>query len=91
MSVATGRRTTDAVYLHPDDNICVAARNLAAGESLEIAGASFQLAGPVKLGHKIAVRVIRARNSPRPCRSTPFASWSTASRSGRNPGARRAG
>ena len=30
MSVATSRHTTDAVYLHPDDNICVAARNLPA-------------------------------------------------------------
>jgi arabinonate dehydratase len=59
MSVAAGRRTTDAVYLHPDDNICVAARNLSAGESLKIAGTSFQLAGPVKLGHKIAVRLIK--------------------------------
>src|SRR5207237_5452652 len=58
MSVATGRRTTDAVYLHPDDNICVAARNLPAGESLEIAGATVLLAEPVRIGHKIAVRPI---------------------------------
>ncbi len=31
MPSANGRQPTDAVYLHPDDNICVAARNLAAG------------------------------------------------------------
>ena len=31
MSVATGRQTTDVVYLHLDDNICVAARNLSMG------------------------------------------------------------
>ena len=49
MSVATGRQTTDAVHLHPNDNICVAARYLKAGETLDIAGTSIQLAQPVKL------------------------------------------
>jgi altronate hydrolase len=58
MSVATGRATTDVVYLHPDDNICVAARNLAAAESIDAAGASITLAEPVRLGHKLAVRPI---------------------------------
>jgi len=59
MPTATARRTTDAVYLHPDDNICVAARHLAAGETIEIAGGRLTLAEPVRLGHKIAVRPIR--------------------------------
>src|SRR5262245_37311843 len=59
MSVATGRQATDAVYLSPDDNICVAARNLPAGQALEIAGASVKLAQPVRLGHKMAVRPIK--------------------------------
>src|SRR5262245_51986277 len=59
MSVATGRHATDAVYLHPDDNICVAARNLSAGQELEITGARVRLAEAVRLGHKIAVRAIR--------------------------------
>lgn len=59
MSVATSRHTTDAVYLHPSDNICVAARNLPAGQSLEIAGATVNLVEPVRLGHKLAVRPIR--------------------------------
>src|SRR5205814_254978 len=59
MSVAVGRRATDAVYLHPDDNICVAARNLSAGQEVEIAGTSVKLAEAVRLGHKMAVREIR--------------------------------
>src|SRR5262245_5042945 len=59
MSVATGRHATDAVYLSPDDNICVAARNLPAGQALEIAGGTVALSEPVRLGHKIAVRPIK--------------------------------
>ena len=58
MPVAAARPAIDAVYLHPEDNICVAARNLAAGQTLEIAGSSFALEQPVRLGHKIAVRRI---------------------------------
>jgi len=59
MSAAAGRRPTDAVYLHPDDNLCVAARNLEKGERLAIAGTSITLAENVRLGHKLAVRPIR--------------------------------
>src|SRR5262245_28452494 len=59
MSVATDRRITDAVYLSPDDNICVVARNLPAGHTLDIADAAIVLAEPVRMGHKIAVREIR--------------------------------
>jgi altronate hydrolase len=59
MSIGAGRRVSDAVYLHADDNICVAARQLRAGEELEIAGATIRLAEAVRLGHKIAVRPIR--------------------------------
>ncbi len=59
MSVATDRPRTDAVYLHPDDNICVAARNLEKGAELEIAGTTIRLAEPIKIGHKIAVRPIK--------------------------------
>ena len=57
--VPAERQVTDAVYLHPDDNICVAARNLAAGESLDIAGTTIRLEKAVRLGHKIAVRPVR--------------------------------
>jgi len=58
MSVATARPRTDAVYLHPDDSICVAARNLEKGTELRIAGTTIRLAEPIKIGHKIAVRPI---------------------------------
>jgi altronate hydrolase len=51
-------RPTDVVYLHPDDNTCVAARNLSQGERLDIAGATIELAEAIKLGHKISVRPI---------------------------------
>ena len=37
------RQLTDAVYLHPDDNICVAARNLEKSYDLKIAGTSVTL------------------------------------------------
>ncbi|MEX2174515.1 MAG: altronate dehydratase family protein [Pirellulaceae bacterium] len=49
---------TDAVYLHPDDNLCVAARNLEQGQRLDIAGASLRLGDEIRIGHKIAVRSI---------------------------------
>src|SRR5262245_54565457 len=58
MPALAALHAVDAVYLHPDDNICVAARTLAAGESLEIAGVKFALEQPVRMGHKIAVRKI---------------------------------
>jgi altronate hydrolase len=58
MSVVTDRPRTDAVYLHPDDNIGVAARNLEKGTELKIAGTTIRLAEPIKIGHKIAVRPI---------------------------------
>jgi altronate hydrolase len=58
MSVSNGRTPTDAVYLHPDDNLCVAARNLEKSQRLDIAGTSLTLAENVRIGHKIAVRPI---------------------------------
>jgi altronate hydrolase len=45
----------DHVFLHASDNVCVAARDLTAGTQLAAGGHSVQLAGPVKLGHKIAL------------------------------------
>ena len=45
----------DAVLLHADDNICVAARNLAAGEEISAGPYTVELREPVKLGHKIAL------------------------------------
>src|SRR3954447_11784693 len=59
MSLTTADKRTDVVHLHPDDNICVAARNLAAGESVVIDGRTLALAENVRLGHKIAVQPIK--------------------------------
>jgi altronate dehydratase len=59
MSAVSARQPTDAVYLHPDDNLCVAARNLEKGQSLAIAATPLTLAENVRIGHKIAVRPIR--------------------------------
>lgn len=56
--MATATTAIDAVYLHPDDNICVATRNLAAGEELAAGPYTLRMAEDVKLGHKIAVRPI---------------------------------
>lgn len=50
----------DAVFLHPDDNICVTARTLEAGSTLEIQGRSLKLAEKIKIGHKIAIMPIAA-------------------------------
>src|SRR4051794_36784386 len=52
-STATIR--ADVVYLHPDDNVCIAARSLEAGEELKVGGRTVRLKGPIKLGHKIAL------------------------------------
>jgi altronate hydrolase len=65
MPLAADRQQTQAVHLHADDNICVAARSLPANQSLDIAGVTVQLAQPVRIGHKIAVRPIRAGENVR--------------------------
>jgi altronate hydrolase len=65
MPQITGRRATEAVYLSPDDTICVAAQNLPAGHRLDVAGTRVALAEPVRLGHKIAVRPVRTGESVR--------------------------
>ena len=46
------------IYLHHDDNICVAAQNLDAGEKIQVNGSPLTLAQPIKIGHKIAVAPI---------------------------------
>jgi len=47
--------TVDVVHLAADDNVCIAARDLAAGARIVVAGRTFELARPVRQGHKIAV------------------------------------
>ncbi|MEX2122021.1 MAG: altronate dehydratase family protein [Pirellulales bacterium] len=58
MSVAT-TRSADVVHLHPDDNVCVAVRNLQAGAAVTVGGAAVALSGAVGLGHKIALTGIQ--------------------------------
>jgi len=46
----------DVLQIHPDDNVCVALRPLAAGTSIECGGTSFVLEQAVPLGAKLALR-----------------------------------
>jgi altronate hydrolase len=48
-----------AVQLRPEDNVAVAARNLAAGTELRENGRTLQLSSRVGLGHKLALRDIK--------------------------------
>jgi hypothetical protein len=48
------------LLLHPDDNILVARRDIAAGERVELDGESFVIPAPVELGHKLARRPMAA-------------------------------
>ena len=50
------------LLLHPDDNIVVARRDIAAGESVELDGETFRIPAAVELGHKLARRVIEAND-----------------------------
>lgn len=47
--------TTDAVLLHRKDNICLAARQLAAHTGIAVGDRTLTLNGPIQLGHKIAI------------------------------------
>jgi SAF domain len=46
------------LLLHPDDNILVARRDIAAGERVEVDGQSFTIPAAVELGHKLARRAL---------------------------------
>jgi hypothetical protein len=48
------------LLLHPDDNILVARRDIAAGERVELDGESFVIPRAVELGHKLARRALAA-------------------------------
>ena len=54
--------TIDAVLLHPADNICVAARAIAAGEEISVGGVDLPVGQAIKIGHKIAVAPVAATN-----------------------------
>ena len=53
-------RLPPLLLLHPDDNIVVARRDIAAGERVELDGEAFVIPAAVELGHKLARRVIEA-------------------------------
>jgi len=48
------------LLLHPDDNILVARRDIAAGERVELDGQAFTIPKAVELGHKLERRDIAA-------------------------------
>jgi hypothetical protein len=48
------------LLLHPDDNILVARRDIAAGELVEVDGQSFTMPVASELGHKLARRTLEA-------------------------------
>ena len=55
-----GRRLPPLLLLHPDDNILVARRDIAAGERVELDGEAFVVPAAVELGHKLARRALAA-------------------------------
>ena len=56
MSSMTNGKLPPLLLLHPDDNILVARRDIAAGELVEIDGQSLTIPKAVELGHKLARR-----------------------------------
>src|SRR5262245_10228491 len=50
---------TLAIHLRPNDNIAVAAKPIAGGTDVEIDDRVVRTAGPIKLGHKFAIRPIK--------------------------------
>ena len=53
-------RLPPLLLLHPDDNILVARRDIAAGEPVEVDGESFVMPVAIELGHKLARRALAA-------------------------------
>ncbi len=45
----------DVVLIHPDDNVCIAVRNLPVGARIVAGSRSVELTSPVNMGHKIAL------------------------------------
>lgn len=56
MSPQAETRLPPLLLLHPDDNIVVARRDIAAGERVELDGETFIVPVAVELGHKLARR-----------------------------------
>jgi altronate hydrolase len=53
------------VYLHPEDNICIAARTVPAGTTIFVNGEPISVRETIHLGHKIAVRPLGKREPVR--------------------------
>jgi hypothetical protein len=53
-------RLPPLLLLHPDDNILVARRDIAAGERVEIDGEGLTIPAAIELGHKLARRALTA-------------------------------
>jgi altronate hydrolase len=51
-------KSPDVILLHPDDNVCVAARNLPSETDILLNRKAIKLAEPVRQGHKIAIAEI---------------------------------
>ena len=60
MSETNNGKLPPLLLLHPDDNILVARRDIAAGERVELDGETFTIPNAVELGHKLARRDIAA-------------------------------
>jgi hypothetical protein len=60
MSPIDNGKLPPLLLLHPDDNILVARRDIAAGERVELDGETFVVPMTVELGHKLARRDIAA-------------------------------
>ena len=58
MLMATASATVDVVLLQPDDNVCIAARDLDLGAEITAGRTTVALTGRVRLGHKIALAPI---------------------------------
>lgn len=52
----------DVLQIHPDDNICVATRQLSAGSTIRCNGTVFKLTADVALGGKLALQDLSAGN-----------------------------
>jgi altronate hydrolase len=50
----------DVILLHPSDSVCVAARDLSAGASVDLRGRRLRLLDHVAQGHKVACTAIRS-------------------------------
>ncbi len=54
----TGQSGAEAIQLHPDDDVCVAVRDLKAGATLFVSGQEVPVLEAVPMGHKVAVNAV---------------------------------